>query len=276
MQPVMVNDVAIPHATIAREVQNHQAESPAVAWEQATRALVIRELLLQRARALDLVADPRIEDGARETDEESLIRLLLEREVITPKADDAVCRRYYDSNPARFRSPDLFEPAHILFKARRDDVDAYAKAEAQAAAVLGGPPAAPGQVRQPGAQPVRLPVRDGRRAAGTDRAGRDDPGVRDFSGCNGAWPNLPNTGAHALRCPRAPSGPQDRGRDVTVRLRPHPDRQPIWKSAHGVARSRNTSRWWRGRRGSQGLTCRPPPRRSCNRRRACSATYSAP
>src|SRR5487761_1908118 len=136
MQTVTVNDVAIPHATIAREVQNHQAASPAGAWEQATRALVIRELLLHRARALDLAADPRTEDGARETDEESLIRLLLEREVITPKADDAVCRRYYDSNPARFRSPDLFEPAHILFKARRDDVDAYAKAEAQAAAIL--------------------------------------------------------------------------------------------------------------------------------------------
>lgn len=136
MQTVMVNDVAISHPTIAREVQNHQAESPAVAWQQATRALVIRELLLQRARALDLVPEPRTEDGARETDEESLIRLLLEREVITPKADDAVCRRYYDGNPARFHSPDLFEPAHILFKARRDDVEAYAKAEAQAAAIL--------------------------------------------------------------------------------------------------------------------------------------------
>jgi peptidyl-prolyl cis-trans isomerase C len=63
MQTVMVNDVVISRAVIAREVQNHQAESPTVAWEQATRALVIRELLLQRAHALDLVADPRIEDG---------------------------------------------------------------------------------------------------------------------------------------------------------------------------------------------------------------------
>ena len=136
MQTVMVNDVAIPHATIAREVQNHQAESPAHAWEQATRALVIRELLLQRALALDVAPNPRIEDGGRETDEESLIRLLLEREVITPKADDAICRRYYDSNLGRFRSSELFEAAHILFKARRDDADAYVKAEAQAAAVL--------------------------------------------------------------------------------------------------------------------------------------------
>lgn len=132
----MVNDVAIPHATIAREVQHHQAESSSVAWEQATRALVIRELLRQRARTLDLDAVPLEQDGARETDEDALIRLLLEREVCTPTADDAVCRRYYDSNQARFRSPDLFEPAHILFKARRDDAAAYGKAEAQAAAVL--------------------------------------------------------------------------------------------------------------------------------------------
>lgn len=136
MQTVMINEVAIPHATIAREVQNHQADSPALAWQQAIRALVVRELLLQRAHALKLAPDPRTEDGARETDEESLIRLLLEREVVTPKADDAVCRRYYDSNPERFCSPDLFEPAHILFKARRNEAEAYAKAEAQAVAVL--------------------------------------------------------------------------------------------------------------------------------------------
>lgn len=136
MQTVTVNDVTIAHATIAREVQNHAAESSKAAWEQATRALVIRELLLQRARALDLVAEPRMEDGARETDEEALIRLLLEREVCTPTADDAVCRRYYDGHHLRFRSPDLFEPAHILFKARRDDAVAYGKAVSQAETVL--------------------------------------------------------------------------------------------------------------------------------------------
>jgi peptidyl-prolyl cis-trans isomerase C len=136
MQTVTVNDVLIPHATIAREVQNHEARSPAAAWKEATRALVIRELLLQRARALGLVAEPRTQDGARETDEEALIRQLLEQEVTTPKADDAVCRRFYDGNESRFRAPDLFEPAHILFKARRDDAEAYGKAEAQALAVL--------------------------------------------------------------------------------------------------------------------------------------------
>ena len=136
MQVITVNDTAIPTAAIAREVQNHRADSPGAAWQQATRALVIRELLLQRARSLDLAAEPRKQDGARETDEEAMIRVLLEREVRTPKADDAVCRRYYDSHRARLKTPDLFEPAHILFKARRDDTAAYARAVDQAQAVL--------------------------------------------------------------------------------------------------------------------------------------------
>ena len=81
---------------------------------------------LQRERGL-----PRVDaiDGAT-------IRVLLEHEVRTPTADDAVCRRYYDSHKPRFRSPDLFEPAHILFKARRDDPVAYARAVSHAEAVL--------------------------------------------------------------------------------------------------------------------------------------------
>lgn len=136
MQVITVNDTTIPTAAIAHEAQNHQAESPGAAWQQAARALVIRELLLQRARLLDIAAEPRNRDGARETDEEATIRVLLEREVHTPKADDAACRRYYDSHRARFRTQDLFEPAHILFKARRDDRAAYARAVDQAYAVL--------------------------------------------------------------------------------------------------------------------------------------------
>ncbi|HEV2677141.1 MAG TPA: peptidylprolyl isomerase [Aliidongia sp.] len=136
MQTITINDVAIPHAAIAREVQNHAAATPQVAWDEATRALVIRELLLQQAWALDLTAEPRLQDGARETEEEALIRTLLEREIRTPNADETVCRRYYDGHLARFRSPDLYEPAHILFKARQDDAVAYDKAVDQAEGLL--------------------------------------------------------------------------------------------------------------------------------------------
>ncbi len=142
---VAVNDVVIANADIAREVQNHGGASPVAAWEAATRALVVRELLSQRAQALGLVPEPRSKDGLRETDEEALIRMLLEAEVRTPSAGEAECRRYYQANLARFRSPDLYEPLHILFKASRDDEAAYAQALAQAETVLAEVLAHPGR-----------------------------------------------------------------------------------------------------------------------------------
>lgn len=141
---IVVNGAVIANADIAREVQNHAGASPKEAWQAATRALVIRELLLQRARSLNVVAEPLSEDGARETEEEALIRTLLETEVQTPKADQASCHRYYQANLARFRSRDLFEPLHILFKASRDDGPAFARATARAEAALAEVKASPG------------------------------------------------------------------------------------------------------------------------------------
>lgn len=136
MDVITVNNVPIPRATLIREVQNHAAASPAEAWAEATRALVIRELLLQRANKLGLTSVPIEQDGVRETDEESVIRIVLEREVHTPRADEATCRRYFEINQARFMTPDLFEPAHILFKVHRDDKAAFGLAFAQAETVL--------------------------------------------------------------------------------------------------------------------------------------------
>ena len=140
---IAVNDTVIASADIAREVQNHEGGSPVTAWAAATRALVVRELLAQRAHALELVPEPRAGNGLRETDEEALIRMLLEAEVRTPTAEEADCRRYYQSNLDRFRGPDLYEPLHILFKAPRDDEAAYAVAVERAAAALEEVKAAP-------------------------------------------------------------------------------------------------------------------------------------
>lgn len=113
--PVSVNGVAIPSAEIARETQHHASPDPDDSWALATRALAIRELLSQEAERLNIVAVP-IEDdeGRRETDGEARLRALLEREVVVPRAGEAECRRYYEQNRRRFRSPDLFEAAHIL------------------------------------------------------------------------------------------------------------------------------------------------------------------
>ena len=46
---ITVNGKVIPREVIAREVQNHPAEKPILAWQAAARALVVRELLLQES-----------------------------------------------------------------------------------------------------------------------------------------------------------------------------------------------------------------------------------
>ncbi|HTL64164.1 MAG TPA: peptidylprolyl isomerase [Pseudolabrys sp.] len=134
---VSVNGVAIARDAIQREMQHHPAEKPIAAWQQAARALVIRELLLQRAKHLSLVPEPMSDEaGRRETDDEALMRAVVEREVTVPTPDDATCRRYYEQNSARFRSPDIYEASHILFAALPADREGYAAARADAAAVL--------------------------------------------------------------------------------------------------------------------------------------------
>ncbi len=134
---VSVNGVAIARDAIVREMQHHPAQKPIAAWQQAARALVVKELLLQRAKNLGIMAAPISDEaGRRETDEEALMRGVVEREVAVPEPDDETCRRYYERNGARFRSPDIYEAAHILFAALPSDPEAYARAQADAAGVL--------------------------------------------------------------------------------------------------------------------------------------------
>ena len=135
--PVSVNGVVIAHDLISRETQNHPASTPVLAWTAATRALVVRELLLQEARRIGVCAEPLVDDlGRRETEAEALVRVLIETEVVTPVPDWASCRRYYDANAARFRCEDLFACAHILIAAQRADSVAFAAARQRADEVL--------------------------------------------------------------------------------------------------------------------------------------------
>jgi peptidyl-prolyl cis-trans isomerase C len=90
---------------------------------------VVRELLLQEARRINLEAEPLSdEEGRRETDEEALVRSLVEREVTTPRADEATCRRYYEQNRRRFTSPTLHEVSHILLPHDAHEVETLASA----------------------------------------------------------------------------------------------------------------------------------------------------
>jgi peptidyl-prolyl cis-trans isomerase C len=143
-----VNGVAIPAAAIDAEIQYHPADSLDAARRAAARALVIRALLLQEAARRGIAEpDPAEADahGAPESREDGLIRTVLARALRLPDADDAACRRYYENHRKRFRSPDLYEGAHILFAAAPDDATARAAAKAQAEAALArlaGEPAA--------------------------------------------------------------------------------------------------------------------------------------
>lgn len=134
---VSVNGVIVAHDAIVREMQHHASAKPIEAWQKAARALVIRELLLQRAQTIGVTPEPISDEaGRRETDDEAIIRAVVEREVAVPEPDEATCLRYYGKNSARFRSPDIYEASHILFAALPSDREAYAQARAAAAAVL--------------------------------------------------------------------------------------------------------------------------------------------
>lgn len=136
---VAVNGIEIPERAIAAEMQHHPAESLETARAAATRALVVRELLLQEARHLGIVeGEPLPAEGEdpAETPEEAILRTLVSREVRVPTPDEAACRRYYETHPQEMRTPDLFEARHILIAADPRDPAALAQAKAMAASII--------------------------------------------------------------------------------------------------------------------------------------------
>ncbi len=132
MNQVSVNGAEIPEPAILAEMQHHPAASAGDAMRAAAAALAVRELLLQEARRIGL--DGPGDDG--ETEAEAAIRRLIEREVKSPKSDAESCRRYYDNNRRRFRSPDAFEAQHVLYAAAPDDPAARKGAQARAQSAL--------------------------------------------------------------------------------------------------------------------------------------------
>lgn len=135
--PISVNGVLIPRADIGREMQHHPASKPIDAWYSAARALVVRELLLQEARRIGLRPDPLVdEEGRQESDEEALVRQLVEHEVIVPEPDEASCRRIYEHRATSFRSPTLYAVRHILIAADPADASLRDRARREAEALI--------------------------------------------------------------------------------------------------------------------------------------------
>jgi peptidyl-prolyl cis-trans isomerase C len=114
---LVVNGETVPHALVAAEVQNHTAPKgkPGIAWRKAANAVAIRTLLLQEARARGIAAAPaEVAPGRFETEEEALVRGLLDAAVAVERPSDEEVRAEWARDPARFRAPPLWEVSHIL------------------------------------------------------------------------------------------------------------------------------------------------------------------
>jgi peptidyl-prolyl cis-trans isomerase C len=130
---VRVNGVEITPEAIAQEIQHHPAPDAETAWTEAARALAVRELLLQEAHRLGLEAEPESDEvGRSEAEDEALVRALLEHAVEPASPGEDECRRFYEAYQDRFRTPDLFEAAHILIEPESDDEAGWAAAEQRA------------------------------------------------------------------------------------------------------------------------------------------------
>lgn len=107
---IIVNGVKIGPELIDAEVQYHPASSLGEAKYAAMQALVIKELLVQRARELNLF----------HADEDQAISDLLAAEVVSPEPQEEELERYYLQNQFRFMTSPIFEASHILYLAPPD------------------------------------------------------------------------------------------------------------------------------------------------------------
>ncbi len=135
---VVVNGETVPHALIAAETQNQAAPAgkPGIAWRKAANAVAVRTLLLQEARRRGMEPDPEeVGPGRFETEEEALIRGLLDTLPGQGAPSEDAVRAEWSRDPARFRAPPLWEVSHILAACDPRDEAARDKAGIRARAL---------------------------------------------------------------------------------------------------------------------------------------------
>lgn len=109
---VMVNRVVVPEEQVRHEAAFVEEGSIDEKHAEAARTLAVRELLRQRAEAVGIATEDRVDEAIDE---------LLEQEPGVPEADEDACRRYFESNAERFRTPEEIELRHILLAASPAD-----------------------------------------------------------------------------------------------------------------------------------------------------------
>ncbi|HEX7750674.1 MAG TPA: peptidylprolyl isomerase [Bordetella sp.] len=103
---VSVDGIVIGAEAILQEAEHHADETDPRA--AASRALVVRELLRQRAQKEGLLApQAQLDDQALDA--------LLERELKVPSPTREDCERYYAGHPRQLRRNDIVYASHILF-----------------------------------------------------------------------------------------------------------------------------------------------------------------
>ncbi|HEX8758206.1 MAG TPA: peptidylprolyl isomerase [Steroidobacteraceae bacterium] len=111
---VSVNGQIIPEAAIAAEAQLHgDSADPRGA---AATALVLRRLIIDRARSRGLLTRDELEPGDADLDD--ALDALLALEASIPEPTEEELRRFHAQNPGLFRVGERVQVAHILFEVR--------------------------------------------------------------------------------------------------------------------------------------------------------------
>lgn len=111
---VSVNDEVIPETAIADESALHE-DSPDPRSAAAT-ALVLRRLIVARARSRGLLT--RDETEPEDADLDDALDALLALEAAVPEPSEEELRRFHAQNAALFRVGERVHAAHILFEVR--------------------------------------------------------------------------------------------------------------------------------------------------------------
>ncbi|MDT0576047.1 peptidylprolyl isomerase [Croceicoccus sp. F390] len=134
---VTVDGHEITAEQIAEEMPHHPAARGEDAWRAAAQALVVRHLLLREAHNRSLSADSAVVQGKRATEDEALVKALLDNVVGEAVPTEEECARYYQANLHRFRTPTLYEASHILIEPEEGaGQDGWDAAEVQARTII--------------------------------------------------------------------------------------------------------------------------------------------
>ncbi|MGH8260582.1 MAG: peptidylprolyl isomerase, partial [Steroidobacteraceae bacterium] len=112
--PVSVNGQPIPQTAIAAEATLHPDSVDPLA--AAATALVLRRLIVDRARSRGLLVRDEPEPADADLDDALDALLALEAQIPEPKEDEL--QRFHERNPALFRIGERVHVAHILFEVR--------------------------------------------------------------------------------------------------------------------------------------------------------------